>query len=455
MRFAVEKKILLGFVVSVIAIGLTGWLPYRATTRLTGTLDRVAHTQKAIASIESVLAGLTRVEAEQRGYLLTGSDRFLADSKATTVELQANLSHLRKLTSDNPKQQRYLDELEMLVARRLRLLEERIGIYQRSGLQAAAEATATGQGKEVMDQVRRIIAQMHAEEDRLLLQRERAARESSHLSTVIITGSSVLAILFGFGAAWVIRRDLLLRQEAELKLQESQSLLESILDHTPAIVFLKDLEGRYLFVNRRFELVSGKPRQLLRGKTISEIASRAMADQTKEHLQIVLQRQGPVEFEEVVEHPDGRRQHDAVKFPIRDTAGKIYAIAGISMDITERKKAEDERDRFFSLSLDLLCISSADGYFKRVSPAVTDILGWSVEEFLARPFLEFVHPDDHAVTLRQVERQVVEGQSVFRFENRYRHKDGTWRVLSWRSTPQGDLMYSIARDVTEQRAADE
>jgi PAS domain S-box-containing protein len=77
-----------------------------------------------------------------------------------------------------------------------------------------------------------------------------------------------------------------------------------------------------------------------------------------------------------------------------------------------------------------------------VSPAVTDILGWSVEEFLSRPYLDFVHPDDEAATLREVEKQTVAGEKIFHFENRYRRKDGSWRVLSWRSMPQPDgLIY--------------
>ena len=119
-------------------------------------------------------------------------------------------------------------------------------------------------------------------------------------------------------------------------------------------------------------------------------------------------------------------------------------------------KAEAERDRFFSLSLDLLCIASADGYFKRVSPAVTDILGWTAAEFTAQPYIKLVHPDDHAATLREVERQVVRGEKVLQFENRYRHKDGSWRMLSWRSVPQPDgLMYAIARDVTEDKQTEE
>jgi len=119
-----------------------------------------------------------------------------------------------------------------------------------------------------------------------------------------------------------------------------------------------------------------------------------------------------------------------------------------------RKLAEDERDRFFSLSLDMLCIASADGYFRRLSPAFTRTLGWSLEELLARPFLDFVHPDDQAATLREVERQIKAGEQVLQFENRYLHQDGTWRTLSWKSMPQPDgMMYASARDVTAQREA--
>ena len=119
------------------------------------------------------------------------------------------------------------------------------------------------------------------------------------------------------------------------------------------------------------------------------------------------------------------------------------------------KQAEAERDRFFTLSLDMLCISKADGYFQHVSPAFTQTLGWSVEELLARPFLDFVHPDDHAATLREVERQVVAGKKVLQFENRYRCKDGSWRILSWKSVPYpGGFMYAIARDITERKQAE-
>jgi PAS domain S-box-containing protein len=112
-------------------------------------------------------------------------------------------------------------------------------------------------------------------------------------------------------------------------------------------------------------------------------------------------------------------------------------------------RAEADLDRFFSLSLDFLVIASAQGYFKRVSPAVTDMLGWTPEEFTSRPFMDFVHPEDVSKTQQEVERQMKAGERVLHFENRYRHKDGSWRVLSWRSMPEGGLMYATARDVTD------
>jgi PAS domain S-box-containing protein len=127
-----------------------------------------------------------------------------------------------------------------------------------------------------------------------------------------------------------------------------------------------------------------------------------------------------------------------------------FALFVIRRDLAGRQKAEAELEHFFSLSLDFLCIASVDGYFKRVSPAVADILGWSVEEFLSRPYLDFVHPDDQAAAVQEIEKQVVHGQKVLQFENRARHKDGSWRVLSWRSMPGPDgLMYASARDITD------
>jgi len=114
----------------------------------------------------------------------------------------------------------------------------------------------------------------------------------------------------------------------------------------------------------------------------------------------------------------------------------------------------DVFERFFALSLDMMCISSPAGDFKRVSPSF-DALGYGSEELLSRPMLDFVHPDDIAVTLAQRER-LAAGAPAVSFENRFRCKDGSYRWLSWVSGPDSaGTMYSMARDVTEARRMQE
>src|SRR5205823_1205834 len=125
-------------------------------------------------------------------------------------------------------------------------------------------------------------------------------------------------------------------------------------------------------------------------------------------------------------------------------------------ELAERKRAEQERERFFALSLDLLCIAGFDGYFKQVNPAWEKTLGWSPKELLARPWVEFVHPEDRAHSLA-AGRRITEGANVLSMENRYRCKDGSYRWLLWSATllPGQPLIYGVARDITGLKRVEE
>ena len=113
-------------------------------------------------------------------------------------------------------------------------------------------------------------------------------------------------------------------------------------------------------------------------------------------------------------------------------------------------------ERFFDLSIDLLCQLGFDGYFKRLNPAWERTLGWSTFELTSRRFIEFVHPDDRERTLAQ-NREVRGGGRALEFENRYLCKDGTYRWLRWNAAPDAtwSVIYSVARDVTAQKEAEE
>jgi len=122
----------------------------------------------------------------------------------------------------------------------------------------------------------------------------------------------------------------------------------------------------------------------------------------------------------------------------------------------QRRQAEEERDRFFNLSLDMLCVAGFDGYLKRLNPAVERIFGFTIEEMRAEPFLNFVHPDDRAATVAEMEH-LAAGANTILFENRYRCKDGSYRWMQWTATPDFDqqLIHAAARDITESKRTQE
>jgi PAS domain S-box-containing protein len=121
-----------------------------------------------------------------------------------------------------------------------------------------------------------------------------------------------------------------------------------------------------------------------------------------------------------------------------------------------RRQAEEERDRFFNLSLDMLCIAGFDGFFKQLNPAWERTLGWTKEELLAKPYVEFIHPEDREPTAKEA-RRVSEGKDTISFENRYLCKDGSYRWLQWKGTPLMDrqMIYATSRDVTERKESEE
>jgi PAS domain S-box-containing protein len=117
-------------------------------------------------------------------------------------------------------------------------------------------------------------------------------------------------------------------------------------------------------------------------------------------------------------------------------------------------KFQEEKylNRFFELSIDMICIAGNDGYFKKVSKSFSRTLGYTEEELLSQPIINFIESSDVAKTNQEL-NNIREGNITFHFENKYLCKDGSIRWIAWRSVPvpEEELIYAIARDVTEQK----
>jgi len=138
--------------------------------------------------------------------------------------------------------------------------------------------------------------------------------------------------------------------------------------------------------------------------------------------------------------------------PVRGDDGALLGFTKVMRDMTERRKIEEERDRFFKLSVDMLCIAGLDGYFRRVNPAFGHALGYTEEELLAAPVFDFVHPDDREAT-RAEYGKLAQGEPTTNLENRFRCKNGSYRWIGWSyfPVPEEGLAYGVGRDMTERK----
>jgi PAS domain S-box-containing protein len=462
MRVPVENKIVAGFVVTALTLGGAGWLSYRATTDFISAQAWVTHTQEVISQLDAALASATETDTEQRGYLLTGDPKFLEQRKAATTRLSGQLLQIKRLTADNPVQQQSLQELQTLTQRATSLMDDRIAVYQKSGLPTALAKEPMEKTEAAMDDVRILTDKMLVTEEKLLAQRSERSRISGSRTEEVVITASLFAVIIGWIAVLLGRHDLKRRTQAERKLQQNEErirlMIAAIRDY--AIILLNP-KGRVASWNEGAEQIKGYRAEEIIGQHFSKFY-------LTEAIQSGLPQQalaGAVEngrFEDT----GWRLRKDGSQFwanviitPIRNPQGELLGFVKVTRDLTERRHAEqvqEERDRYFNMSRELICVAGFDGYFKTLNPAWKWTLGFSSEELQARPFIEFVHPDDRAATQAEAEKLVAGGELIY-FENRYLCKDGSWRWFAWSARADLTLrvIYATARDITERKLAQE
>lgn len=275
----------------------------------------------------------------------------------------------------------------------------------------------------------------------------------------------VLLSAFNYGNERVLQatvHDITHRKLAEKRLTESEALLASILETLPVAVFCKDIKNDFKFSvwNKKAEGIFGLKAEECIGKSDYDFFSKKDADWYRKNDQETIKMTGILDIpEEVVESSNKKVIVHTKKIIVRDMEGNPRFLLGVSEDITERKLAEKrllEYKHFFDNSADFSCIANTEGYFETLNQNFEKTLGYSENELLENQFLSFVHPDDIDSTLKEIEK-LKTGTITTRFVNRYRKKDGSYLWFSWNTTPNQETgkLYAIARDITEQKEAEE
>ncbi|MGM8363345.1 PAS domain S-box protein [Flavobacterium sp. ARAG 55.4] len=251
---------------------------------------------------------------------------------------------------------------------------------------------------------------------------------------------------------FIIRAQLKAKETVQKRLEENQQLLQSIIDNTSNPIFIKKLNGEYLLVNKHFDTLFGTENDKIIGKTDLDFLPKETAEIYRNSDLEVAKKLVELKSEETIQEKDGPHTYLAVKFPLFDAKGRIYAIGGISTDITERKKLEDSlkaTDAFFNMSFDIFTVAK-NNHFIKINAAFTNTLGYTQKDMDEIKFIDLTHPDDRSVS-DEVFSKIKKGNTVISFKNRIRHKDGSYRWLDWNSSIdlKEGIIYSAARDITE------
>lgn len=276
--------------------------------------------------------------------------------------------------------------------------------------------------------------------------------------TLVVLGLIILFNLLIWWNAQIQRKVDRRRRLAETALRQSETRSRLIIETANDAFVAMDSDGSILAWNPQAVTTFGWTHDEAMGKAVADlIIPQRFREAHWEGLRNYLSTgDGPVLGKRV---ELSALHRDGTEFPIEITIspgreGTTRIFFAFVHDITARKRAEEERDRFFTLSTDMVAVAGFDGYFKRVNRAFEATLGYTCDEILAHPWLHFVHPDDIAPTIAEGEK-LAQGALVLRFQNRYRCKDGTYRWLSWMSVPvvKEGLIYAIGHDMTELKQA--
>lgn len=246
-------------------------------------------------------------------------------------------------------------------------------------------------------------------------------------------------------------------QKAKAIAEASMAQFKLLVDNAPEPIFIQT-ENRFAYVNKAAVYLygAGSPEYLL-GKYIMEFIHPDFIDIVRQRIHLLNQNRLAVNS---LQYKHLRIDGTAIDvevsaFPI-EYDQKHGALVFIK-DITERKKYEDEirlrtqeLKNFFDCAIDLLCIANTEGYFLKLNKEWENVLGYTISDLENKKFLDFVHPDDMDSTLETLQT-LSEQNNILNFVNRYRCKNGDYRWIEWRSSPQGNIIYASARDITKQK----
>ncbi len=235
-------------------------------------------------------------------------------------------------------------------------------------------------------------------------------------------------------------------------------IIELFYNNYHACFALLDKDFNFIRVNEAYAQAGGKPVDFFPGKNHFDLYpsdAREIFESVRKSKESYIAMARPFVY---MDQPEkGVTYWDWKLEPILDESNEIVYFAFFLSDVTETIRAQTDRKRYIELSANMVCKASFNGYFTELSPAWAKVLGFTTDELMARPYVEFIHPEDIDKTIQEAGALATTSNETVQFINRYQTKDGSYKWLSWNALSDLDtkIIYAVAHDISKLKESEE
>ncbi|GAP95510.1 sensor histidine kinase [Leptolyngbya sp. NIES-2104] len=462
MKRSLSRQLKFSFGFTLLLLLLNAIASYRNILKLAENEQAVSRSNQAIANLEATLSTLKDAETGQRGYLLTGQERYLEPYKSAIALINQRVQALEQSGTLEPSR---IQKLEQSIARKLAELDQTIQVRRTQGLNAALQIVQLDRGKQIMDEIREQISAIEAEKYQQLQQRRNESQRSLNatlLTFTLVTGTSLvlLALVASGFKRYEIEQD-----QAEQTLREREGRLQLFVKYAPVSLAMFDRELHYIAVSQRWiDEYHLESIESVLGKTHYELFPNLPERWKSAHQKGLTGESVKCDIDQHV-LPDGTEQFLRWEVqPWRDAAGTVSGILISVEDITAQEQIEAElreseeqfRATFNQAAVGIAHVSPT-GAWLRTNQKLCEIVGYPCSELRHLTFQDITHPDDLDLDLKYV-RQMLAGEiQTYSMEKRYIRKDRSmiWINLTVALVRESDgspkYFISVVEDISDRK----
>lgn len=457
-----EFGLIVGFVAFAVLLAVNALVTGRMLDTQIKLGLSVIHTEEVESALSQTQLLLGDAENTERGYLLTGDAKFLATYQSAAAQIDSRIDTLSELTADNPVQQKNIAELRPLLRKKLDDMAQAVSLSDARNTTAAKAAVLSGEGTPAMDPLRRIFAEMSAEEARLGGLRTPAYQRSKRMTVISIWLSSLIAVLGAAVLAWIVLSRRASREHYERQLRQREESFRVTLTSIGDAVIATDAQGKVDFMNPEAERLTGRKLSDAGGKDIKEVFP-IFNEKTGARVEDPVGK--VIELGIVI----GLANHSALKradgsmIPIADSAapicddrGELAGVVLVFRDVTEDRRIGRESRLLASIvesSEDAILSKDVNGLVMSWNQSAQRMFGYTAEEMVGQSVLK-LYPPDREGEMSEILGRIKRGEQVEHYRTLRLRKNGTPLDVSLSVSPlrdeDGEIVGAskIVRDIT-------